>query len=523
MRSLRPVLALSLLLAVLAEVVPAHAVEKKAALIFASNQDMPNVDPAVTPMSVFTASALIALYDPLLMYRGDKLQPHLATSVTPSADATEWTIKLAPTAKFQDGSPVTAEAVKYTFERVLRIKKGPAWMWLPIMDDKSVTVVDDQTVRVKLTKAFSLFDRTLPNLMVVNPKVVKANDKGDDGQAWLVSNSAGSGPFKINPENWRHGAQYELIADANYWKGWPKTGRLDSYVWKVVRESSAQKLALIKGEVHGAQNISPDDIAELTKTPGLRVEQYTGVSPHRIVMHGRHESKYLSDLNVRKALAHAYDYSAVPKIYAGHAEVSKGPVAPPLPGFAPALPLYQYDLEKAKAYLAKSPWPNGGFTLDYIYPAGFDVAKNLGAILLAGAAKLNIKVNVTPMVWANVLSMRTKSETMPQMISLWLAPLYGDADAQLFSQWHSGSWGRGNYSFYKNPRVDELLERARRSNDPKARADLQAQAQRLIVEDSVDIFTAIEKATYVWRNNVKGYVHTPLRERSPLFAELWLE
>lgn len=520
---LHALLALILLLGLIGGPAPALAVEKKSVLIFASNQDMPNIDPAVTPMSVFTASALIALYDPLLMYRGDKLQPHLAQSVTPSADATEWTIKLAPGAKFQDGSPVNGDAVKYTFERVLRIKKGPAWMWLPIMDDKSVTVVDDQTVRVKLTKPFSLFDRTLPNLLIVNPKVVKANDKGDDGQAWLVNNSAGSGPFKINPENWRHGAQYELLADPSYWKGWSKTGRLDGYVWKVIRESSAQKLALIKGEVHGAQNISPDDIAELAKTARLRVEQYTGISPHRVVLHGGHESKYLGDINVRKALAYAYDYSAVPKIYAGNAEVSKGPVPPPVPGFASGLPLYTYDLDKAKAHLAKSPWPNGGFTLDYIYPAGFDVAKNLGAILLAGAAKLNIKINITPMVWANVLTMRTKSETMPQMISLWLAPLYGDADAQLYSQWHSDSWGRGNYSFYKNPKVDDLIDRARSANDPKVRAELQAQAQRLIVEDGVDVFTAIEKATYVWRSNVKGYVHTPLRERNPLFAELWLE
>jgi peptide/nickel transport system substrate-binding protein len=500
-----------------------EAVEKRAVLIFAANQDMPNIDPAVTPMSVYTASALVALYDPLFMYRGDKMLPHVAITATPSADAAEWTIKLNPAARFQDGSSVNAEAVKYTFERVLRIKKGPAWMWLPIMDDKSVTVIDDHTLRIRLTKPFSLFDRTLPNLLVVNPKVVQANDKGDDGQAWMVDHSAGSGPFKINPENWRHGAQYEFVADPSYWKGWPKEGRLDGYVWKIVRESSAQKLALIKGEVHGAQNISPDDVAELRQTSGIRVEQYPGVSPHRIVMHNRHESKYLADINVRKALAYAYDYSAVPKIYAGNAEVSKGPVPPALPGFTDKLPLYSYDLKTAKDYLAKSPWPNGGFSLDYIYPAGFDVAKNLGAILLAGAAKLNIKVNLMPMVWANVLSMRTKSETMPQMISLWLTPLYGDSDALLFSQWDSDSWGRGNYTFYKNAKVDDLLERARRSNDAKVRADLQGQAQRLIVEDCADIFTAVEKATYVWRSNVKGYVHTPLRERNPLFAEMRLE
>lgn len=500
-----------------------QAVERKKVLIMASNQDMPNIDPAVTPMSVWTASALIALYDPLFMFRGDQMAPHLASSATPSRDATEWTIKLVSGARFQDGSPVTAEAVKYSFDRVLRIKKGPAWMWLAIMNEHSVTVVDDLTLRIKLTQPFALFDKTLPNLMVVNPRVVKANDKGDDGQAWLVSNSAGSGPFRINAENWRHGSQYEFVADPRYWKGWPREGRLDGFIWKIVRESSAQKLALIKGEVHGAQNILPDDLAELRRTAGLRVEQYPGVSPHRVVFHHLHPSKYLGDVNVRKALAHAYDYSAVPKIYAGNADVSRGPVSPALPGFTPSLRLYDHDLEKAKGFLARSPWPTGGFELDYIYPAGFDTAKNLGAILQAGAAKLNIAVKLTPMVWANVLSMRTRSETMLPSISLWLHPLYGDADAFLYPQWHSDNWGRGNYSFYKNPRVDELIVRARTTIDPRVRAELQAQAQQLLVDDCVDIFTAVEKASYVWRSGVKGYVHTPMRERQPLFAEMWLE
>jgi peptide/nickel transport system substrate-binding protein len=502
---------------------PVEGVEKKSVLIFASNQDIANVDPAVTPMSVYNASALIALYDPLLMYRGDQMVPHLASSVTPRPDAREWTIKLVPNARFQDGSPVTAEAVKYTFERILRIKKGPAWMWLAIMDDKSLTVVDAHTLRVTLTRPFALFDRTLPNLLVVNPKVVQANDKGDDGQAWMVTHGAGSGPFKVNEANWRPGAQYELVADPGYWKGWPKEGRLDSFIWKIIRESSAQKLALIKGEAHGAQNISPDDLAELRGTAGVRVEQYPGVSPHRIVLHNQHSSKYLADVNVRKALAYAYDYAAVPKIYVGNADVSKGPVPPVLPGFAPNLPLYSYDLVKAKEHLARSPWPDGGFELEYMFSTGFDIARNLGSILLAGAAKLNIKIKLTPIVWTNVMAMRTKSETMPQTISLWLAPLYADADALLYSQWHSDSFGRGNYSYYKNEKVDDLIARARTSLDPRVRADLQAQAQRILVEDAVDVFTGIEKATYVWRSNVRGYVHTPPRERNPWWAEMWLE
>ena len=92
-----------------------------------------------------------------------------------------------------------------------------------------------------------------------------------------------------------------------------------------------------------------------------------------------------------------------------------------------------------------------------------------------------------------------------------------------YSQWHSDSWGRGNYSYYKNEKVDDLIARARTSLDPRVRADLQAQAQRILVEDAVDVFTGIEKATYVWRANVRGYVHAPPRERNPLFGEMWLE
>src|SRR5688572_12622796 len=107
MRAVRSIVALSVLVALAVGLAaPGETVEKRAVLIIAANQDMPNIDPAVTPMSVYTASALVALYDPLLMYRGDKMLPHLAMSVTPSADATEWTIKLNPAARFQDGSLV---------------------------------------------------------------------------------------------------------------------------------------------------------------------------------------------------------------------------------------------------------------------------------------------------------------------------------------------------------------------------------------------------------------------------------
>ena len=242
---------------------------RRAVLIFASNQDMPNIDPAVTPMSVFTASALIALYDPLLMYRGDKMLPHLATSVTPSADATEWTIKLTPAAKFQDGSPVTAEAVKYT----LRARA-------PDQEGAGVDVAADHGRQERHRRRRPDAAREAHEaVLALRPHAAEPPGREPEGregqrQGRRRPGVAGQqqrriGALQDQPRELaaRRAVRAHRRRRATGRAG-PRTGRLDGYVWKVIRESSAQKLALIKGEVHGAQNISPDDIAELMKTPG---------------------------------------------------------------------------------------------------------------------------------------------------------------------------------------------------------------------------------------------------------------
>ena len=120
-------------------------------LIIASNQDVPNFDPHVA--TGYSASMLLRnTYDSLVRVEGTppKPVPHLAASWTVSEDGTEYVFKLDPSAKFHDGSPVTAEAVQYSFNRLLRLDKGNAWMVSGIVDSSSVQPVDAQTVRIKL-------------------------------------------------------------------------------------------------------------------------------------------------------------------------------------------------------------------------------------------------------------------------------------------------------------------------------------------------------------------------------------
>jgi ABC-type transport system substrate-binding protein len=189
-------------------------------MVYASGQDVSNLDPH-TGNDYSIASSQKSVYDTLLRYQGNppNLEKVLAEDVTGSPDAREWTIKIVKNAKFHDGSPVKADAVEYSFARLLRKKKAPAFLFVDYMDETSAKAVDDHTVKITLKKAFAPFEQVLPWLFIVNPAVVKQHDvNGDEGEAWLKDHEAGSGPFVI--KRWEVGNLYEFEALPDYWYGW---------------------------------------------------------------------------------------------------------------------------------------------------------------------------------------------------------------------------------------------------------------------------------------------------------------
>lgn len=123
----------------------------KRILVIGSQQAVSVMDPAQKyDLSIRTIQQ--ATYDALLKYEGDPpaLKPWLATSWSVNADATEWTFQLDPRARFQNGDPVNAAAVKASFERTLKLNKGPAWMYSDFLTSDNITAVDTHTVRFTL-------------------------------------------------------------------------------------------------------------------------------------------------------------------------------------------------------------------------------------------------------------------------------------------------------------------------------------------------------------------------------------
>jgi peptide/nickel transport system substrate-binding protein len=141
-----------------------------------------------------------SVYDGLLKYVGTppRIIPWLAEKYEASADGKTYTFTLVGNAKFHNGDPVDAEAVRFSFERALKMNAGVAWMLKDFLKPENIVAVDARTVKFTLDRPFAPFITYVPWWYIVNPKQVMANQvDGDLGKKWLTDNDAGSGPFKL--------------------------------------------------------------------------------------------------------------------------------------------------------------------------------------------------------------------------------------------------------------------------------------------------------------------------------------
>ena len=488
-------------------------------LLYGGNQDIDNIDPA-TGENYSINAALRSLYDALFINRGARVEPHLVESWEASDDSSIWTFKLKSGAIFHDGSPVTADAVVYSFNRILEISGPPSWRWAGIADANTAQALDDHTVRFTLTQPFAPFIGTLPQLFVVNPAVVEANRGDDFGQSYLKGTAAGSGPFTQG--RWEIGNLYEFKAVADYWAGWRNDSHLDGFMWIIQRDAATQKNSLLAGETHIADTIAGSDRDDVEDAAGKVVYINDGSMANTLKMNN--QGQYTSDVNLRKAVAHAMNYAALPAMQDIPVTVLPGPTAANFIGYVEGLDIPTYDIDKAKEYLAKTPWPDGGISLDYVYVTDFPREEVPGLMLLEGLSKINITLNMVPMLWPDMVASCATPESGPDLINIYTLPGYSDPDAHLYNQYHSSQWGSFNScSFYKNEEVDDLLSRARALPDLDARLALYADAQRQIAADQTSVWMYTEDAMIGMDECVKGYEFSPMYPITVLFQDLYME
>ncbi|HET7343908.1 MAG TPA: ABC transporter substrate-binding protein, partial [Methylomirabilota bacterium] len=451
-----------------------------------------------------------ALYDGLVKYVGNppEIVPWLAERWEASGDARTFTFHLARSARFTNGDPVTAEAVRWSFARTLKLNQGPAWTLSDFLKEDGIKVVDEHTIQFHLAQPYAPFLSWVAWWYVMNPKEVMAHEvNGDLGQKWLTDNAAGSGPFRI--KRWQQGVLYELEAVDSYWKGWPSKDHVGGVILKIVREAAAQRAALLRGEADIVEGLTPEDYDQVVKMPGIVVPEYPGMTTFGLKMNT--QKAPTSDLNLRKAIAYAFDYDALLKIYNGHAVLQTSPFPNATRGYLAVPGLPRQDLARAKEFLAKSAYASGNVELEYVYLQGLEEERKMGLVLIDNLARLNLKVKVVPLTWPNMVARGSKVDSSPDLLAVFTTPLSTDPDAVAY-QYHKGSFGKYYASsFYSNADVWGLIERARTLGRWEERAPIYADIQKRIVADQPEVFGMLANRRWGMRDWVKGFTFSPVR------------
>jgi len=490
---------------------PAMGFERTAdgkVIVIGGNQAIPVLDPHVR-YDWSTRMVQQAVYDALFKYEGNPAQitPWLAQSWDTSADGKVWTFKLVEGVQFNNGDPLDAEAVRYSFARALTLNKGVAWMLKEFLAPEDVTVVDAHTVRFALKAPYAPFMSVLPWWYIVNPKEVQAHEQnGDYGQAWLTDHAAGSGPFVLG--RWQPNVLYELKSVANYWKGWPHP-RPAGVIYRLMIEPAARKAALQRGEIDLTMALSNEDYTLLGRMPGMVIESHAGSTTFGIKFNTQRGPT--ADVNLRKAIAYAMDYDALLAVLNGAATLQTSPFPHAVRGHVDVPGMPRRDLTKAREYLAKSAHPNGNLRLKYVHINGFEEARRIGLVLLDNLRDLNIAVELTPETWPTMVANGSRVETAPDMTSVYTTPISTDPDAVAY-QYHPDSWGQ-YYAMhhYDNKDVARMIEAARAEMDWDKRAALYTRIQAQVVADQPEVFGMLANRIWAMRDYVKGFRFCPVR------------
>lgn len=499
----------------LAAPLTAAAQQDKQALVWGEN-----LPAGLDPHAIFDVPmqlVLLNMYDTLYRYIGNppKLEPWLAASHTVSEDGLTWNFKLVPGVKFQDGSPLTANDVVYSFRRLLGMKRGPAGAFLPVLKPEGVTAPDAETVRFVLDKPYAPFLAAMPLVAIVNQKLVEASVKDNDfGSAWLSANGAGSGVYSADPATYRPREALDLLRFKDHFKGWAHNPKpIDIVRSRPVAETSTRVLALMRGEIDATDSYLPtDQVERVEKNARTRVARDESMRVFIIRMNNKKPP--FDNVNARKCFASAFNYEGFNNvILKGLVDRNPGPNPRNLWGSPPDLKGYKYDMAAAKAFCdkAKAEGAKLDREVEIHIQSELEQTSQSAQMFQADLQKLGIKMKIVPSTWPQITSATTKPETSPDLWIHWVSTYFVDPEnwiGQMYDSQFHGTWKASAY--YANPKVDELLRKARSTSVQAERQKLYEQATAQVVEDSPDIWVYNTIQLRGLSKRVQGYQFSPV-------------
>ena len=432
-----------------------------------------------------------------------QIVPGLAESWTISKDGLQYTFKLRRGITFHDGTPLNAEAVKFSIERQInpnhpayKLGKYPFANFF-FGNVKAVEVLSEERVAFLLNEARASFIAVLAQgaASIVSPTAVMK--WGPD----YPTHPVGTGPFRF--ASWDRGQRVVLEKNPTYWKYPVKVERV---IYRPIVEDQARLTELLTGTLDVIVGVPADFVSQLEQNAKITLLKQVGAHVWYLGMNN--QKKPFDDKRVRQALNYAVNKDAIVKdVLKGTGAASRGPVLPGTWGADPALKPYPYDPERAKKLLAEAGYPSGFSTTLWVPESGsgMQAPVAMSTVMQSNLKAVGVNVSLQTMEWGAYLAkLRTKEQELFALS--WMAGTE-DPDMVMYPLLHSSQWTPvgPNRALYKNARFDTLLQQARLTTDQAKRAQLYREAQRVLVDDAPWVFVDHEIQIAALSKRVQGF------------------
>ncbi len=433
-------------------------------------------------------------------------EPALASSVDISKDGKTYVFHLKKGMIFTNGDEITADTVKKAWDRVFKLKGDPAFLLTGVVE--SYKAKDKYVFEVKLKYPFAPFLSVVAFTVAYPvPSVFPENSffKGDKYPA--------SGPLMI--KKIKRDRYVYLTKNPKYFDY--KNVETKKVLIRQYQNAQTIRLALEKGDIDMSSSLTTLDIRDFMTNPKLKEKFRVYVSPSFVISYivFNVKKKPFNNPKIRKAIAYLVNRGEIKKF--AYNDILREDLYSMIPknmwGYKPVFNK-KPDVQKAVKLLAEA-----GFTkehplkINYWYPAGHygtDVEKEAQIIKSQLEKTGVIKVTVKTTEWPTYLDYMTKG--VLGMFRLGWAPDYIDPDNYVYPFLHSkadASLG----SFYKNPELDKLIEKARSESDKKKREELYAKIQEYLWKDAPYIPLHQTESAIVADKKVKGVTNDPVYPR----------
>ena len=416
-----------------------------------------------------------------------------------NVDETTWKFHIRQGVTFQNGNPLTPEAVKASIERTVKMnERGESALKLASID------VDGEYVVIKTKEPYGAFLANIsdPMFIIVDTSVDTSKFK---------ETPVCTGPYMVT--SFKPATSFEVVAYENYWGGKPA---LDSVTVFNIEDDNTRALALQSGDVDMAQGIRAGDIALFTDNKDYIVKTTTGTRIEFLTMNT--VKSVLKDKNLRLAVNSAVDYDTIAKVVGGGAVAARAPFPASAPYGYDELNKQTFDLEKAKTLLAEAGYKdtdNDGYVdkdgknleLNIYGTAGGNtranstVAELLESQLKTAGIKANIKI-------AENLEDIKKNLEFDLLFQNWQTVSTGDSQWFLDNAFKTD--GSGNYGKYSNKELDNLINKLATTFDVKERQKITKEASQLIIDEAYGTYIVSQANVNVSNNKVENMHNFPI-------------